>query len=77
MLLHIKLLFEYWTIEADGAIFVTYTAQKLARDDVQNRLRTDIVQYAISDELTQALEEAKEATAAKRSLLEIRAGLAR
>lgn len=32
--------------EADGALLVTYTAQKLARDDVQNRLRTDIVQNA-------------------------------
>lgn len=25
---------------------MTYTAQKLARDDIQNRLRTDIVQSA-------------------------------
>lgn len=32
--------------EADGALLVTYTAQKLAREDVQNRLRTDIVQNA-------------------------------
>lgn len=32
--------------EADGALLVTYTAQKLARDDIQNRLRTDIVQSA-------------------------------
>ena len=30
--------------EVDGALLTTYTAQKLARDDVQNRLRTDIVQ---------------------------------
>lgn len=27
----------------DGALLMTYTAQKLARDDVQNRLRADIV----------------------------------
>ncbi len=27
----------------DGALLMTYTAQKLAREDVQNRLRTDIV----------------------------------
>lgn len=30
----------------DGALMVTYTAQKLAREDIQNRLRTDIVQGA-------------------------------
>lgn len=30
--------------EVDGALFTTYTAQKIAREDVQNRLRTDIVQ---------------------------------
>lgn len=30
--------------DADGALLTSYTAQKLARDDVQNRLRTDIVQ---------------------------------
>ena len=29
--------------EADGALLMTYTAQKIARDDVQNRLRVDIV----------------------------------
>ncbi len=29
--------------EADGALLLTYTAQILARDDVQNRLRADIV----------------------------------
>ena len=29
--------------EADGALLTTYTAQKLARDDPQTRLRTDIV----------------------------------
>ena len=28
---------------ADGALLMSYTAQKLARDDVQNRLRVDIV----------------------------------
>ena len=28
---------------ADGALLMTYTAQKLARDDIQNRLRVDIV----------------------------------
>lgn len=27
----------------DGALLLTYTAQKLARDDIQNRLRVDIV----------------------------------
>lgn len=40
--------------EADGALLVTYTAQKLARDDVQNRLRTDIVQN-VSVELRMAV----------------------
>ena len=30
--------------ETDAALLTTYTAQKLARDDVQNRMRTDIVQ---------------------------------
>ncbi len=30
--------------EADGALLTTYTAQRLARNDDQNRLRTDIVQ---------------------------------
>ena len=29
--------------KADGVLLMTYTAQKLARDDVQNRLRVDIV----------------------------------
>lgn len=29
--------------EADGALMPSYTAQKLARDDLQNRLRVDIV----------------------------------
>lgn len=29
--------------EADGALMLSYTAQKLARDDLQNRLRVDIV----------------------------------
>ena len=29
--------------EADGALLMSYTAQKLARDDIQNRLRVDIV----------------------------------
>ena len=29
--------------EADGALLMSYTAQKLAMDDVQNRLRVDIV----------------------------------
>lgn len=29
--------------EADGALLMSYAAQKLARDDVQNRLRVDIV----------------------------------
>lgn len=29
--------------EVDGAILMTYTAQKLAREDIQNRLRVDIV----------------------------------
>ena len=29
--------------KVDGALLMTYTAQKLARDDVQNRLRVDIV----------------------------------
>ena len=29
--------------EADGALLMSYTAQKLARDDVQNRLRVDVV----------------------------------
>ena len=33
----------------DGAIMKTYTAQKLARDDVQNRLRVDIVPGASLD----------------------------
>ena len=32
------------TGEVDGALLTTYTAQKLAREDMQNRLRTDIVQ---------------------------------
>jgi ABC-type amino acid transport substrate-binding protein len=32
--------------EADGALLMSYTAQKLARDDVQNRLRVDIVPSA-------------------------------
>lgn len=40
--------------EADGALLVTYIAQKLARDDVQNRLRTDIVQN-VSVELRMAV----------------------
>lgn len=29
--------------EADGALMLSYTAQKLSRDDLQNRLRVDIV----------------------------------
>ena len=29
--------------EADGALLMSYTAQRLARDDLQNRLRVDIV----------------------------------
>lgn len=29
--------------EADGALLMSYTAQKIARDDLQNRLRVDIV----------------------------------
>ena len=29
--------------DADGALLMSYTAQKLARDDVQNRLRADVV----------------------------------
>ena len=40
--------------ETDGALIATYTAQKLARDDVQNRLRTDIVQ-SVSTELRMAV----------------------
>lgn len=40
--------------EADGALLVTYTAQKLAREDIQNRLRTDIVQN-VSVELRMAV----------------------
>ncbi len=35
--------------EADGALLTTYTAQKLANDDMQNRLRTDIVQGTFVD----------------------------
>lgn len=35
------------TGECDAALLATYTAQKLARDDIQNRLRTDIVQGAV------------------------------
>ena len=33
--------------KVDGALLMTYTAQKLARDNVQNRLRADIVPGAI------------------------------
>lgn len=33
--------------KVDGALLMTYTAQQLARDDVQNRLRADIVPGAI------------------------------
>ena len=33
--------------EADGALLMSYTAQKLARDDMQNRLRVDIVPSAL------------------------------
>ena len=32
--------------EADGALLMSYAAQKLSRDDVQNRLRVDIVPRA-------------------------------
>lgn len=35
--------------KADGAVLMTYTAQKLARDDVQNRLRVDIIPGAIME----------------------------
>ena len=35
--------------EADGALIMSYAAQKLARDDVQNRLRVDIVPGASLD----------------------------
>ena len=33
--------------EADAALLMTYTAQRLARDDLQNRLREDIVPGAV------------------------------
>lgn len=33
--------------EADAALLMTYTAQRLARDDLQNRLRVDIVPGAV------------------------------
>ena len=33
--------------KADAALLMSYTAQKLARDDVQNRLRVDIVPSAV------------------------------
>ncbi len=33
--------------EVDGALLLSYTAQKLARDDIQNRLRVDIVPGAV------------------------------
>ena len=35
------------TGKADAALLMSYTAQKLARDDVQNRLRVDIVPGAV------------------------------
>lgn len=35
--------------EADGALLMSYAAQKLARDDIQNRLRVDIVPGATLD----------------------------
>ena len=35
--------------EADGALLLSYTAQRLARDDIQNRLRVDIVPGASVD----------------------------
>ncbi len=35
--------------KADGALLMSYTAQKLARDDVQNRLRADIVPGAVME----------------------------
>ena len=35
--------------EVDAALLMSYTAQKLARDDVQNRLRADIVPGAVKE----------------------------
>ena len=35
--------------KADGALLMSYTAQRLARDDIQNRLRADIVPAAVME----------------------------